>query len=379
MKRKIFLTGATGVVGSSIVPLLLVDANNEVHLLLRAKTSQELQRRAQKLKEYWQSDDSFWISDENFRRIQFHQGDVTLTKLGMVPEIYDDVAEGLTHIVHSAANVKLDMSIEEATKQTVFATQNILQLQKLNPSCKLDYVSTVGVKGKSPAPLEEVRIDQHMGFHNTYEAAKFDAEKLLYQAQDKDKMSITIHRPSMVVGHSSTGKIIHFQVFYFLINLICGSLTKGYLPRMGLVKIDTVPNNKVAEVVVESMFRSESVGQIYHHCSGFSKAMELVQLRDLAQKIYPKYHIPIIKVTEVPKVYFRVLSLLSVFLFFNRKWQARLRLFPQFLEYASRNQIFANDKTLKNLEIWKVDWPLPEEYIQYSLEYYCSRKDSSRF
>ena len=51
-------------------------------------------------------------------------------------------------------------------------------------------------------------------FHNTYEQAKAEAEEYLYPFMADERLPITIHRPSMVVGDSMTGKAISFQVFY---------------------------------------------------------------------------------------------------------------------------------------------------------------------
>ena len=41
---------------------------------------------------------------------------------------------------------------------------------------------------------------------------------------------VTLHRPSMVVGHAETGKVIHFQVFYHLCEFLSGRHTRGLIP-----------------------------------------------------------------------------------------------------------------------------------------------------
>ncbi len=76
------------------------------------------------------------------------------------------------------------------------------------------------------APLEETPQ-----FHNTYEHAKFEAEQWLLQKMEAG-FPATIFRPSMVVGDTQTGKIIRFQVFYFLAAFLTGQRTAGILPRL---------------------------------------------------------------------------------------------------------------------------------------------------
>ena len=48
----------------------------------------------------------------------------------------------------------------------------------------------------------------------------------------------TIHRPSMVVGDSQTGKVIHFQVFYHLCEFLSGRRTLGIVPDTGDAALD---------------------------------------------------------------------------------------------------------------------------------------------
>jgi thioester reductase-like protein len=370
VKRKILVTGATGVVGSAVVPKLAADPEMEVHLLVRARDPVHLEKRKQELCTYWQADRSFWISDANIRRLQFHSGDVTESGLGLIEREYQSLSLGLTNILHSAANVKLDMSWSESLQQSVGATKRILELQRNSSGCKLDYVSTVGVKGKSPIALTESRVLERRPFYNTYEAGKFEAENLLYQAQDQEQLKITIHRPSMVLGHSETGKIIHFQVFYFLLNLISGKLTRGYLPDLSKVKIDTVPNDKVAELLYQSILREESVGKIYHHCAGFSDAPTVLQLRKWHQEQSREFGNQLPTLRRLPREVFAASRWIAPFLVFSPKWQTRMKLFPQFLDYASQDQIFSNDQTLRVLQSWQVDWPRPNQYLPIAIEYY---------
>ena len=51
-----FLTGASGAIGSALVPILLEEADNDIWLLLRANSSDELVQRMETLFAFWRID-----------------------------------------------------------------------------------------------------------------------------------------------------------------------------------------------------------------------------------------------------------------------------------------------------------------------------------
>ena len=111
--NKFFITGATGVVGSALVAELCANTGADLQLLIRAKDDHDLaQRRAAMLK-FWE------ISAESAvaQRITALRGDVTLPNFGLIDEAYSRVARQTTHIVHSAAIVKMNLPLEEARQR----------------------------------------------------------------------------------------------------------------------------------------------------------------------------------------------------------------------------------------------------------------------
>jgi len=51
--KNYFVTGATGAIGSALVPLLLADPEARVQLLLRAKSPHDLAERREELCRFW--------------------------------------------------------------------------------------------------------------------------------------------------------------------------------------------------------------------------------------------------------------------------------------------------------------------------------------
>lgn len=83
----------------------------------------------------------------------------------------------------------------------------------------MEAVSTVGVGGRYYGALPEQWLNTPRNFHNTYEQSKAEAEIILKTEVDQG-MPITVHRPSMIVGDSQTGRILNFQIFTICLNLL---------------------------------------------------------------------------------------------------------------------------------------------------------------
>ena len=87
--------------------------------------------------------------------------------------------------------------------------------------------------------IREVPLAEPRQFHNTYEAAKAEAESFVWERLSGG-LPGTIHRPSMIVGDSKTGKNIRFQVFYYLADFLAGLRTLGVVPdTRDVVRLDT--------------------------------------------------------------------------------------------------------------------------------------------
>jgi thioester reductase-like protein len=202
----VLITGATGVIGSELVPLFLDSDDCRLRLIVRADSASHLQERTGELLAYWgrRPQDPAVAG-----RVEVLAGDVGRPRLGLDDATYRRLTGEVTHVVHSAGNVKLSQSLEEARANAVGSAQRVVEFAR---SCqdrgllqKLDVVSTVGVAGRMPGLVPERRLSEPREFHNTYEQAKAEAEELLFQ-ELQTGLPVTIHRPSMVVGNSQTGR-----------------------------------------------------------------------------------------------------------------------------------------------------------------------------
>ena len=371
--NKFFITGATGVVGSALVAELCAQGNADLRLLIRAKDEQDLaQRRATMLK-FWEiAPDSEMAS-----RIMALRGDVTLPKFGLEANIHAALGQEVTHIVHSAAIVKMNLPLEEARHSAVTSVRSILELAEQCRSNgvlkKVDIVSTVGVSGLTPGLMAEEPMLHVEKFHNTYEASKSEAERFVLG--NKSDLPVTLHRPSMVVGHSETGKIIHFQVFYHLCEFLSGRHTRGLIPKTEGVSLDTIPVDYVAKAIAYSAQNPDQTrGKIFHLCSGPEAA---IPIKSLVEQVNQRFggREPLSQPRAISSNLFRK-GLPIMGWFAGEKEKKALRNLPIFLDYLAFPQQFSNQKSEPFFSNVGIGLPTPMNYLTQILGYYLSAKAS---
>lgn len=360
-----FVTGATGAIGSALVPLLLEDPRARVQLLLRADSESMLDERLEALYRFWEVP----AQDRTRRaRVQAVRGDVTFPDFGLSAAAMADVREHCTHLVHAAGIVRMNLPIEDARKAAVGAAQNLLGLAGTCPKLrKIEYVSTVGVGGRQQV-VPETWIEQPRGFHNTYEQAKAEAEALIKPEVERG-LPLTVHRPSMVVGDSRTGKIIHHQVFYHLCEFLSGRRTFGLSPRLGQARLDIVPVDYVARAIAWSSTQSKLIGRILHLCSGPVCSTPLVDLQYRVRRLFVEHgrKVPP-RISLPPKLFTGTLNLTSRFM--DEKTRRAAGTLPIFLEYLASDQRFENAETSRRLADAGILMPIWQAYLDVVMSAY---------
>ena len=374
-ERAFLVTGATGAIGSAVVPLLLAEPATRVYMLLRAPSDQALGARVTGLVDFWGDRIDH---NELESRLVAVRGDVCQPKLGMSQHDHDALAGVVTNIVHSAGDVKLNQSIEQARVSAVVAAAEVAQFARScarsRPIPKIEHLSTVGVAGRRPGLIPEEPLDGAFGYHNAYEQAKAEAEAFLRREMD-DGLPVTLHRPSMVVGDSRDGRIIRFQVFYHLIRFIAGSRTRGWLPRFGDVRLDLIPADYVAKAVVASSRRADSAGRIFHLCSGPDGATPLAQLGETLRHFLSGRGEAVQAPRYVSRRAMRAIVRGTTLLTAGRTRRA-LQSLPYFLDYLEEAQSFANEGAKEFFRTDHVLPPSPEQFLTPVLQYWYGRSST---
>jgi thioester reductase-like protein len=352
MQNQYFVTGASGSIGSALIPLLLENPGNLIWLLLRADDEAHLEQRLNELLQFWDLPPERETAAR--RRLVPLKGDMDEPQFGLPEQNYRELASRCTHIVHCAGVVRMNLPMDVARKHAVDSAKNIVELaiacRRQGHLIKVDFVSTVGVAGKMHGIMPETWISGSREFHNTYEASKAEAEDYLREQIDRFDLPMTIHRPSMVVGDSKTGKIVHFQIFYHLCEFIAGRRTFGILPYLGDATLDTVPVDYVAHVIRWSSEQGISTaGKIFHLCSGPDSSIRLTELQKIVRTLMNDRGSKLPLIISVPSAFFTLILKLVAPLV-NEAMRRPMRTLPIFIDYLADRQLFDNRQTLQYLD-----------------------------
>ncbi|PKO58806.1 MAG: UDP-glucose 4-epimerase, partial [Betaproteobacteria bacterium HGW-Betaproteobacteria-19] len=340
-----FVTGASGAVGSAIVPLLLAMPDTQVRILLRAESAQHLEQRMEALFTFWGIEQT----SKDRQRIEPFLGDATLPDFGLSRTRYAQLCADTGHIIHCAASVRMNKPLEDARRSAIGSTNEILamarQLKRSGTLRKVEFVSTVGVGGKRPGILPETWIDEEREFHNTYEQSKAEAETLVRAAIENEQLPITVHRPSMVIGNSTDGRIIHFQIFYFICEFLSGRRTFGLYPDFGDARLDVIPVDWVANAIVTASTDPATAGRIIHLCTGPDASPRLTELRTMVRAAFRSHHLPTPSAITLPRMIFGLLPRI-VSPFIRKDRRKALMTLPIYLDYLSESQGFASNENI---------------------------------
>ncbi|MDP2660657.1 MAG: SDR family oxidoreductase [Dehalococcoidia bacterium] len=176
----IFCTGATGMMGSEVVPKLLA-AGHEVYALIRTKR------------------------DSWHHNLHFVPGDITK------PIVYKGHAT-FDAVLHMAALTSLRESNEGfLTRVNYLGTQNIVEFCLSHHVRELFHISTLYVCGDHRGVWREEHYNEGQGFKNRYESSKYAAESLV---RHHPLLRTTILRSGILVGRYQDGSSAFFEGFY---------------------------------------------------------------------------------------------------------------------------------------------------------------------
>ncbi len=260
MGSVVLLTGATGFVGTEIARRLVRHEALSLVALVQAENGDQARRTASRA---W--DGRPELTDAIGRRIEVIAGDVTKPQLGLDPAAYEQLVPRLTHIVHAAANVRFDASLDELRRTNVVGTANVLALARAAHADhgleRLLHVSTAYVAGRRTGEISEDDLSDRSGFENGYERTKYEAERLVHDAMAD--LPVTVVRPAMIVGDSRTGEITTFNTFYVALRryLVRGSRV---VPASRALRVNIVPVDHVADAIVRLLGDRRAEGCTVH-------------------------------------------------------------------------------------------------------------------
>ncbi len=275
----IFITGATGLLGTEVAARLLKATNSRIYVLVRAESESEAASRLRSL--WW---DDRVLAGAVGERIIPVVGDITqsLTKIG---------DESMTHVIHCAAETGLQKSREELWRINVEGTRQVVGLAASLPRLRrFTYVSTAYVAGtQSGHIMEDAPLPTR--FYSLYEQSKAEAEAIVRASS----LPFTICRPGMIVGNSQTGRTRNFNTVYYVLKLMLQGHLR-VLPVGSRQRVNVVPVDYVARQVADITMNPKAEGRTFHLTAPTESLPQVGELIE-AVRIWARHNLRI----DVPK------------------------------------------------------------------------------
>jgi nucleoside-diphosphate-sugar epimerase len=290
-------------------------------------------------------------------RIKAITGDVTAMDLGLSGDEFRRVISDVTEIHHLAAVHRLGVDRATADRVNVQGTRNVLDLARSAKGLeRLVHFSSAYVSGRREGVILEEELEHSAGFHNPYEATKYQAELLVRSV--KDRLPITIIRPSAVVGDSRTGEIDRFDgVYHFGILLAASPAAIAIpLPGEGSAPLNIVPVDYLVDAVHALTVQDETIGKTFHvvdpnPLSGRG-VYELVARR--AGKKLPRFHVS----ANLTKALLRIPGL-----------ERMAPVSHQVVDYLNHMAFYGSANTVDALEGTGIRCPRFESYVDNLIAY----------
>ena len=201
--------------------------------------------------------------------------DIRQDQLGLDEDTFARLAHEHDLIIHCAATIRFDLSVEEYAAVNTAGTANVIALAKAGGAGLL-HVSTAYVCGNRNGLIGEDDLLPDADFANGYEASKAAGEALVRESG----LEWVIARPGITLGEYASGSIRQFDAIYVAFKLIAEGhirlVPAGADATLNFVPLDHVAGGIVA--LVENWERA--TGKAFHLV-----ASEPLAMRDFASGI----------------------------------------------------------------------------------------------
>jgi nucleoside-diphosphate-sugar epimerase len=224
MKKRLFLTGATGNLGRAI---RAAASNFDATVLVR---------------------DPSW----RFDQITTVSGDLSQVS---------KIAPRDSHLIlHAAADTRFVAPFAELWRTNVEGVREMIAFARSCPCLeRFVYLSTTCVWGDARGRIAEIACTTRPGFHNDYERTKWEAERLLMESQ----LPVQIVRIPIVIGNEADGSILRKGAIHLTLKWIAQGLL-SVIPAHPNARLDIVSVDFVGRGLAEILSRSDSKRSVIH-------------------------------------------------------------------------------------------------------------------
>ncbi|KAF8955032.1 acetyl-CoA synthetase-like protein [Flammula alnicola] len=248
---QVLITGSTGNLGSQITETLLRDPSVTKIYALNRVSGNPLSKHTERF-----TDKGFDTGLLSSEKLVFLEGDITQKNLGLSKEVYQELLNNITVIIHTAWRLDFNLSLA-SFEPNVRGTRNLVDLARASSygsSVKFMFTSSVasGIswdRSRGPYP-EEVLLDAQYSVGTGYGESKYVTERILSQSGIK----ATSFRVGQIAGGKPNGA---WAITDWVPILVKSSIALNALPSL-VGTSSWVPMDGVAQSIIDVALSSES-------------------------------------------------------------------------------------------------------------------------
>ncbi|KAI1469225.1 large subunit of L-aminoadipate-semialdehyde dehydrogenase [Daldinia caldariorum] len=272
----IFLTGATGFLGSYLVKDILDRTSREVKLIAHVRGVKDSAAALQRLRRSLQSY-GLW-KDEWQKRLSAVVGDLSKPQLGIDDSTWKKLSEEVDAVIHNGATVHWIRKYQDMMASNVLSTIDAMRLcneGKAKVFCFVSSTSVLDTDHYIKLSEEQTRTGEgaimesddmngsRTGLGTGYGQTKWVSEQLVREAGRRGLQGSVV-RPGYILGDYQTGVC---NVDDFLIRMLKGCIQLAARPHI-VNTVNAVPVNHVARVVVAAALNPLPDGVHVVHVTG---------------------------------------------------------------------------------------------------------------
>ena len=368
----VFITGVTGFLGLHVAARMLRRGElTQLLCLVRCDDAEHGRHRILKSLAKVIPEDQMSALAAKLRALP---GDLCKEGLGLSEEDRALLVSTATSVLHCAADVRFNQDLDDARLRNVFGSEQVAKLARdalqQGSLQRFDWVGTAFVAGLRQDLVKEGDLEHDQGWKNSYEQSKYEAEQLL-RGEFSD-LPMTVFRPSVIVGESSTGATSNFGMLYWPVQLYARGWWRTVVGRPG-TPVDLVPVDFVADAI-EFLSRDDKPKEgTFHLAAGPEGTLTIAELAALCQEYFggrPARYIS-------PSAFFRwVRPVVDLFI-----WGKKRRVIQSggrfFIPYFNGNPLFDITTSKAALQGSGIAAPSVRNYITVLFDY-CVATDFGR-
>lgn len=256
-KLTVFLTGATGFLGSYLIKELLERTQPGIRLIAHVRGAKDPAAALDRIQRSLRGN-GVW-NDDWTSRLSCAVGDLSQPQLGIDDQTWKTLCEEVDVVIHNGASVHWVKRYNDMVAPNVLSTIEAMKLCNTGKPKLFSFVSSTAVldtdhyialseeqtrTGQGSILEEDDMQGSRVGLGTGYGQTKWVSEQLIREAGRRGLQG-TIIRPGYILGDSETGVC---NVDDFLIRMLKGCIQLSSRPRI-INTVNAVPVNHVARVV----------------------------------------------------------------------------------------------------------------------------------